>query len=122
MTDSSTSREEVPETGGAAARGAPGSSDKHPPAQGASAPENLGYIEDPKPPAQRKLDVRVALRQEGMRTMLALLFVILFGVTLVWALFRAKTWDETRELLEMFLPALTALLGSAVGFYFGTRS
>jgi hypothetical protein len=31
-------------------------------------------------------------------------------------------WDQTKEMLQILLPALTGLLGSALGFYFGTKS
>jgi hypothetical protein len=31
-------------------------------------------------------------------------------------------WANTKELLQLLLPGETALLGSAFGFYFGTRA
>ncbi len=47
-------------------------------------------------------------------TVLAVILVVAFGG-------HARSQDAT-ELLKTLLPAETALLGSAVGFYFGTRS
>ena len=37
------------------------------------------------------------------------------------AFIRTGSWKETKELLDLLLPAVIALLGSAVGFYFGTK-
>ena len=31
-------------------------------------------------------------------------------------------FDKTKELLDKLLPALTGLIGSALGFYFGSKS
>ncbi len=83
---------------------------------------DLGTVEDTSTarPAERRVD-RLTLRQEGMRGAIALSLLALLGIALVWALSTASTWPEMRELLEIWLPALTGLLGSAVGFYFGTR-
>lgn len=83
---------------------------------------DLGTVEDTSAvrPAQRKVD-RIALQQEGMRGTIALILLGLVGITLLWALSTVDNWAEMRELLDVWLPALTGLLGSAVGFYFGTR-
>ncbi len=83
--------------------------------------DDFGFVKDPVPPKERKVD-RIALRQEGMRGLIALILLGLVGVTLIWALTTVDSWTEMRELLEIWLPALTGLLGSAVGFYFGTRA
>ena len=34
----------------------------------------------------------------------------------------AAQWTQTKEMLQIILPAITALLGSVIGFYFGTGS
>jgi len=60
--------------------------------------------------------------EETVRAGLAVLLLILVAVVVIFALIRASTWEDTKELLDIVLPALTGLLGSAVGFYFGTRS
>jgi hypothetical protein len=60
---------------------------------------------------------------ELIRAGLALVFVVIFLITVALA-FRnvdATLWTNTKELLQLLLPAEIALLGSAVGFYFGTK-
>jgi hypothetical protein len=61
--------------------------------------------------------------RESVRAGLAFVFAIIFFVTIMYAFLSTGTdsWDDTKELLQILLPAETALLGSAVGFYFGTR-
>ena len=60
-----------------------------------------------------------------VRASLAFVFVGLLAAILVWGFMRSddsrKAWSQTKEFLDLILPAVTALLGSAVGFYFGTR-
>lgn len=51
------------------------------------------------------------------------LLVALMGI-IFWAC-RASTttaaqWSQTKELLQIILPAITGLLGSVIGFYFGS--
>jgi hypothetical protein len=55
---------------------------------------------------------------------MAFTFVIILLVTIIWAFIDASGshWGNAKELLQLLLPAETALLGSAVGFYFGTRT
>lgn len=90
-------------------------------ARGTGAEDDFGPVDDPVPPKERKVD-RIALRQEGIRGLIALILLALLGLTLVWALLSVDGWGQMQELLEIWLPALTGLLGSAVGFYFGTRA
>jgi len=72
---------------------------------------------------ERPANVRFAV-QEFVRASIAFAFVGLLFFTVVWA-FRYvdddAAWVNTKELLQVLLPAETALLGSAVGFYFGSR-
>ncbi|MCU1349663.1 MAG: hypothetical protein JWO56_2693 [Acidobacteria bacterium] len=62
------------------------------------------------------------VREEVVRAAVALLLLGLLTYIVVEAFQRAKSWDDTKELLDTLLPAVTALLGSAVGFYFGTKA
>jgi hypothetical protein len=62
---------------------------------------------------------------EVIRALLASVFA-LFLLIVIWRGFSnagstEQVWTQTKELLELLLPAITALLGSAVGFYFGTQ-
>jgi hypothetical protein len=47
-----------------------------------------------------------------------LLLTVLFAFISVWV---GVEWEQLKGLLDVLLPAETALLGSAVGFYFGSR-
>src|SRR6266496_3196825 len=38
------------------------------------------------------------------------------------AIFFSSSWANAKELLQLIIPAETALIGSAVGFYFGSKS
>jgi hypothetical protein len=62
------------------------------------------------------------VKEEVVRAAVALLLIALLTFVIYMAFRRAKTWDETKQLLDLVLPAVTALLGSAVGFYFGTKA
>lgn len=58
-----------------------------------------------------------------VRAALAFGFAVIFLVTIIFAFINVNGtgWDDTKELLQLLLPAETALLGEAVGFYFGTQ-
>jgi hypothetical protein len=61
-----------------------------------------------------------------IRGLLALAFAGFFLITIVWGFMLAgdpdkQVWEQTRQLLDSLVPAVTALLGSVVGFYFGTQ-
>jgi hypothetical protein len=65
-----------------------------------------------------------AWQQELVRSGIALLFTLIFVGTVSYACWAATThhWPAAKELIQILLPAETALIGSATGFYFGTRS
>jgi len=56
-----------------------------------------------------------------IRGLLAVIFVIIFTATCAVALVRASNWTEVKEILDVVFPAEIALLGSAVGYYFGSK-
>lgn len=62
--------------------------------------------------------------QELVRSSMAVLFVLIFAGTITWSFFlvTGHAWGNVKELLQLLLPAETALLGSAVGFYFGSKT
>lgn len=62
--------------------------------------------------------------QELVRFGLAGLFTLIFIGTVAYACWAATTkhWPEAKDLIQILLPAETALIGSATGFYFGTRA
>jgi len=66
------------------------------------------------------------LRQDLIRSIIALTFVAIFALTIILAfmvviLFNGD-WATTKDLLQLLFPAETALIGSAVGFYFGAKT
>jgi len=65
-------------------------------------------------------------RREWVRAAIALSLVGIFGLTVLAAL-ALVVWTDVeaallKTLIEILLPAETALLGSAIGFYFGSES
>lgn len=69
----------------------------------------------------------ISEKQERIRGVLALIFAILFvavivtPVPFVW-INGVAGWVAIKEWLQVILPPLTAIVGAAMGFYFGTRS
>lgn len=92
-----------------------------PPGQPPDEEDDFGTVEDPIEASTRRVD-KLAWRQEGIRGLIALILLGFLGIALIGSLCTVDRWSEMRELLEIWLPALTGLLGSAVGFYFATRS
>lgn len=64
---------------------------------------------------------RIATRQEWVRAILAIAFVVLLGLVVVLSFSQTRNWADTVDLLDRMLPAVTGLLGSVVGFYFASR-
>jgi len=74
---------------------------------------------------------RIEVAQSGVRTVsdelvraaLALLFSAIFLLTIILSFVHLSTadWTDTKEWLQALLPAETALIGSATGFYFGQK-
>ena len=92
------------------------------------APEELN-VSDVEPGDELPLRSRFATHstlfaEAFMRALLAWSFIVIFGLTVCWAFGNVSnetTWTNTKELLQLLLPAESALLGSAVGYYFGSR-
>jgi len=81
---------------------------------------DLGEV-GPSPPIE-STRVRPAF-EEWIRAGLALIFAGLLAATGGWAFIEihSKDWNHVKALLDILIPAESALLGSAVGFYFGTK-
>lgn len=65
-------------------------------------------------------------QRDWVRTILTVgLLAALCGV-IFWACRQSVSsvsqWGQTKEMLQIILPAVTGLLGSVIGFYFGTGS
>ena len=84
--------------------------------------ENL----EPVTPPHTFDEVDTETQREKARTTLAIGLVVIFGLTVLGA-FVAFLWpgvdsSKAKDLLSLLLPVESALLGSALGFYFGTKS
>jgi len=66
--------------------------------------------------------VRLAI-QEVVRGGLAFSFVVLLGIVVVFAALKidSRSWTNAKEYLDVLVPALVGLIGSASGFYFASR-
>jgi hypothetical protein len=78
-------------------------------------------IDDVEPHPQ--LQERHLWQQELVRSSLALSLTAILALTIIGAFIGAlgSNWTNVKELLQLILPAETALLGGAAGFYFGSR-
>lgn len=60
-----------------------------------------------------------------VRTVVTVGLLALLAFVIVWVAIESSAsddvWKRTKEMLQIVLPALTALIGSALGFYFGTQ-
>jgi hypothetical protein len=84
-------------------------------------PSDEIYVDDVQP--HPRLQERHLWAQELVRSSLALALTAILGLTIIGAFVGAlsSNWPNVKELLQLILPAETALLGGAVGFYFGSR-
>lgn len=64
-------------------------------------------------------------KQEAVREFTTYFFTSLFVLTALIAFYvviwHGSEWTQTKDLIELLLPAETALIGSAIGFYFGSK-
>ncbi len=79
------------------------------------------YVSDVEP--RPRYQERHLWAQELVRSGLALVLTAILALTIIGAFIGAlsSNWPNVKELLQLILPAETALLGGAVGFYFGSR-
>lgn len=70
--------------------------------------------------------VSQAERWDKVRKYVTLGLLAMFGWVVVWASIESKSWPDhwaqTKEMLQTILPAVTGLLGSVIGFYFGSNA
>jgi|GEM_PF-2955053 len=62
---------------------------------------------------------------DWVRLIVTVGLLALFGFVIVWVAIKSSgpddVWKRTKDMLQIVLPALTALIGSVLGFYFGTQ-
>jgi hypothetical protein len=63
-------------------------------------------------------------RRDYVRLVITVGLLAILGFVVVWACVESSSWKEhweqTKEMLQIILPALLGLIGSALGFYFGS--
>src|SRR5260370_25250302 len=68
-----------------------------------------------------------AKKQDWDRTITNIAFLAVFIITIIAAFYVAiwqsnTAWANTKDLIQLILPIETALIGSVVGYYFGTKT
>ncbi|MGI4854563.1 MAG: hypothetical protein ACRYF4_11025 [Janthinobacterium lividum] len=81
------------------------------------------------PPSGRTPELepyRPERQRDWVRTIVTVGLLTALGGVIFWAcresVASATQWGQTKEMLQIILPAVTGLLGSVIGFYFGTGS
>src|SRR6266853_590282 len=63
-------------------------------------------------------------QKDYVRLIVTVGLLLMLGWVIVWSCIEAASWpdhwDQTKEMLQAILPALTGLIGSVIGFYFGS--
>lgn len=64
-------------------------------------------------------------QHDVVRTIITCSFIFIFGLTILASfaivIWFNSNWASAKELVQLLLPAETALMGSAIGFYFGSQ-
>jgi len=85
------------------------------------APQDDGPVDHLNPPEQRPVEQQ----REDARLAFTIVMLLLFGVQLLLggiAVFVGpESWNNAQDYLRVTLPATLGLLGSAIGFYFGSQ-
>lgn len=111
----------------------PESSEVYPP-HGVILP--LDVVQDPNPPGEPALDTALRAtaitsysperQRDLVRLIVASGLLLILGYLIVFATVEASSypahWTQTKELLQIILPAVTGILGTVIGFYFGTTA
>lgn len=72
------------------------------------------------PPSEIVITPIITLIQEAVRAIVTVLFIGMLAYVIYYAA-HGPNWKDQKDWLGVVLPAVTGLLGSALGFYFGTR-
>lgn len=69
------------------------------------------------------VEYEILTGRERTRGWFASIAIAIFVLTFLGAVFLVAIghWADGKEVIALFLPAETALLGAAAGFYFGTK-
>jgi hypothetical protein len=87
------------------------------------APTAIDIAGPPPPPIARR--TTIPERRESARKTLALILVGIFGIEVIGALaalvFFGVNLQDLKDIIPLILGPTVALVGSVVGFYFGTQ-
>jgi hypothetical protein len=65
-------------------------------------------------------------QRDRVRLVVAVGLLTILGYVVVFSTFEASSypahWSQTKEMLQIILPALTGVIGTVIGFYFGTST
>jgi hypothetical protein len=89
-------------------------------------PQSTPVVPGP-PEGQLETTPYLAARQRDyVRLIVTVGLLSMFAWVIVWASIESASWkehwDQTKDMLQIILPALTGLIGSVLGFYFGSKS
>jgi uncharacterized membrane protein len=63
-------------------------------------------------------------QRDYVRLIVTVGLLLILAWIVVWASIESASWrdhwEQTKEMLQMILPAVTGLIGSVIGFYFGS--
>lgn len=65
-------------------------------------------------------------QRDWVRLIVACGLLLILGYLVVFATVESASypshWQQTKEMLQIILPALTGIIGTVIGFYFGTTA
>lgn len=72
------------------------------------------------------VDVEAEKRKDYVRLIVTIGLLSMLLIVIVWACVETASWpdhwNQTKEMLQIIFPALTGLIGSVLGFYFGAAT
>lgn len=72
------------------------------------------------------VDVEAEKRKDYVRLIVTIGLLSMLLIVIVWACRETASWpdhwNQTKEMLQIIFPALTGLIGSVLGFYFGAAT
>lgn len=84
--------------------------------------ETLDLTKGPPPPEPMFADIEA--RRDYVRLVVTIGLLSILAFVVVWSCIETASWPDhwnhTKEMLQIILPALTGLIGSVLGFYFGS--
>jgi len=88
-------------------------------------PNGIPTLTIPNPQPRLELKPYIPDKQRDyVRLIVTVGLLLMLGWVVVWSCIESASWAghwaQTKEMLQTVLPALTGLMGSVIGFYFGS--